>query len=156
MSWDHTDLSYSIPLNSTGQSDTEYEPGSDSDKDDYISCSAGEQQTSDAFSLPHQELKFILFSSALKTLLKWWYCLHCGCQDFSTNKTAVETMTVITLACSSCRKTSLWHGQPDYHNTPAGNILLLPALMLSCVTGFKVLRVLRHLGVTHMSTPHFL
>lgn len=92
--------------------------------------------------------KFIVFWTALQTLLAWIHCPSCGSNDIITSRKMAAgygSLLRIDIFCESCGKFTNWKSQPYINDYPAGNVLLSAAILFSGSLTSKVLRVFKHM-----------
>ena len=107
------------------------------------------------------EPKHIVFLSQL--LLLFNFCHSCKADDPLVEARQVGTEVFVTTSCKNpkCQnKENTWHSQPSMkyssgHKGPAGNFLLSMAILFAGGSATKVLQVLSHMGLGHISLRTF-
>ena len=119
----------------TCHQDTSYEPGSATESE------AESELKNDSFNIKHvqpaaeatttnllHEPKFIVFWSALQTLLAWVHCPSCHSNEVITSRTTSTpvdgTLLRIQIFCESCGKNTIWKSQPYVKQYAKGNIYI--------------------------------
>ena len=101
---------------------------------------------------PTEERKYIVFESMLIKLFRC--CSVCG----SPTQLSLSTKGIflkITRKCDLCDTQSIWESQPTIKNIPAGNLLLLAAILYSGASPTKSLRLFQHMNCEVISIRTF-
>ena len=96
-------------------------------------------------SLPHDEVKYLVFLSHLLSLFT-----ECrSCHQYCNGEVAKEMGTFISIKqeCHRCGHKWKWNSQPFIKDIPAGNILLSAAILFSGSTPTKSLHFLKCLNM---------